>query len=70
MEFNWKWNPIVYLSVISGMLLLLVMMLVVMLLLLLLMVVMIVRRIRIVRIGPNVHLTATSVSHTDDCRTG
>ena len=51
------------------MLLLLVMMLVVMLLLLL-MVVVIVRRVRIVRIGPNVHLTATSVSHTDDCRTG
>jgi hypothetical protein len=40
------------------------------LLLLLLMVVVIVGRIRIVRIGPNVHLTAASVSHADDCRTG
>jgi hypothetical protein len=54
------------------MLLLLVMMLLVvmLLLLLLLMVVVIVGRIRIVRIVPNVHLTAASVSHTDDCRTG
>lgn len=70
---DWKLREtkadVIYLSVISGMLLLLLLLMVVVMLLLLMMM-KIVRWVRIVRIGPNVHVTATSVPHTDDCRTG